>query len=77
MKLCSDGYKKDQALSDGKSLLTQHTLELLKTRILHTYLNIQQQKLEISRLAGKIIIFMFTFLNPTFPPIFQSYFPTA
>ena len=52
-KLCSGTYCKDQALVDGREFLTQHTLELLQTRILHTYLNIQQQKLEVSRLAGE------------------------
>eukprot|EP00112_Aurelia_sp_Birch-Aquarium-sp1_P005752 Seg1652.5 transcript_id=Seg1652.5/GoldUCD/mRNA.D3Y31 product="hypothetical protein" protein_id=Seg1652.5/GoldUCD/D3Y31 len=50
-KLVTGEYRKVDALRDGKEFLTQHTLELLRTRLLHTYLNIQQQKMEVSRLA--------------------------
>lgn len=52
-KLITREYKKDDVLRDGKEFLTNHTLELLRTRLLHTYLNLQQQKLEVSRLAGE------------------------
>lgn len=52
-KLVTGEYRKVDALRDGKEFLTQHTLELLRTRLLHTYLNIQQQKMEVSRLAGE------------------------
>ena len=52
-KLITREYKKDDVLRDGKEFLTMHTLELLRTRLLHTYLNLQQQKLEVSRLAGE------------------------
>ena len=54
-KLVSGNYSLNDALVDGKELLTQQTLELLQNRLLHIYLNIQQQKYEISRLAGELL----------------------
>eukprot|EP00795_Rhopilema_esculentum_P016199 gene16199-7570_t len=50
-KLLAGGYDKETALRDGKGHLAERTLELLRTRIVHTYLNIQQQKHDISRVS--------------------------
>ena len=51
-KLLSGDYDKVAALRDGKQHLTDQTLQLLRTRIVHTYLNVQQQKHEISYVSG-------------------------
>ena len=53
-KLILDGYDKEDALRDGKDHLTNNMLELLRTRMVHIYLNIQQQKHKIARLAGML-----------------------
>ncbi len=46
-KLIFDGYDREDALCDGKDHLTKNMLELLCTRMVHIYLNIQQPKKEI------------------------------
>ncbi len=51
-KLLSEGHNREELLRDGKKCIVDHNLELLQTRIVHLYLNINQQNCEISRLAG-------------------------
>ena len=51
-KLLQEGYDKSSILRDGKEILANRTIQLLQTRILHIYLNIKQQQLDVSRLAG-------------------------
>ena len=43
-KLLSVDYVKAAALTDGKEDLANKTLDFLRTRMTHVYLNIQQQK---------------------------------
>ena len=62
-KLLLDGVEKEDALRDGKDHLTNDTLQLLRTRMVHIYLNIQQQKHEIARLAGMVSRFRSDFTN--------------
>lgn len=50
-KLLQEGYDKSSILRDGKEILANRTIQLLQTRILHIYLNIKQQQLDVSRLA--------------------------
>eukprot|EP00794_Sanderia_malayensis_P016313 gene16313-17957_t len=51
-KLFCDGcYTKEEALRDGKEQLTEQTIDVLRTRLVHIYINLKQQKLEVSKLA--------------------------
>ena len=52
-KLASETYSRTDLLRDGKAYVVGHTLELLRTRIVHLYLNLNQQNCEVSRLAGE------------------------
>eukprot|EP00794_Sanderia_malayensis_P013633 gene13633-15057_t len=48
---CDSGYTKEEALRDGKEQLTEQTIDVLRTRLVHIYINLKQQKLEVSKLA--------------------------
>ena len=50
----ASGYKAEDLLRDGKKLSAESTLKILRTRMVHIYLNMQHLQLEIARLAGKI-----------------------
>ena len=56
MKLLDEGYDRDTVLREGKEILANRTIRLLQTRMVHIYLNIKQQQLDISRLAGVFLL---------------------
>ena len=53
-ELVASGYKTEDLLRDGKKLSAESTLKILRTRMVHIYLNMQHLQLEIARLEGKI-----------------------
>eukprot|EP00794_Sanderia_malayensis_P019710 gene19710-21656_t len=48
---CDSSYTKEEALRDGKEQLTEQTIDVLCTQLVHIYINLKQQKLEVSKLA--------------------------
>eukprot|EP00794_Sanderia_malayensis_P014508 gene14508-16017_t len=48
---CDSSYTKEEALRDGKEQLTEQTIDVLRTQLVHIYINLKQQKLEVSKLA--------------------------
>jgi len=50
-ELVASGYKTEDLLRDGKKLSAESTLKILRTRMVHIYLNMQHLQLEIARLA--------------------------
>lgn len=55
-QLMPTGKSKEEMLLDGRKLSAENTLALFRTRIINTFLAIEQQKLDISHLAGFFLL---------------------